>query len=181
MAFIGFKLPNETIRLLSEIEVPEERVDSRHMHVTLVYLGDEVPIKDIALAMGAAYKVASYFRPFTLRTSSVSCFKPKDGPVPIICPIESKEIHQFQKQLREALDEAGVSYSKKFPDYKPHTTLAFAENEIETFKIPPIEWGAHEVVIWGGDEGDQRIEVRLPFSLKNRVAMRYRLASVPTR
>lgn len=174
MAFLGFAVPHATARILSEIEVPGEREDISHFHITMVMLGDEVPIEQISKATEVAYAVISKMRPFTVSTKVVSCFDKKgSGKVPIICLVESPELHQLWAEVCAAFDEAGVEYSKKFPIYRPHVTLSFADAPIEDIPIPEVSWGAHELVLWGGDSGDRRVVVHLPFSLKNRVASRY--------
>lgn len=173
MAFIGFSVPTDTVRILTEIEVPGEREDSRHLHTTMFLLGKNVPIEDIAKATEVIYNVASKTRPFTMRTRKISSFPPSDssdGIYPIICPIESEELHSLRETLRKAFDKAKVPYSKTFPDYKPHVTLSFSKEAFKDTSIPPVEWGAHEIILWGGDSGDQRIAVHFPLSLKNRVA-----------
>jgi hypothetical protein len=82
----------------------------------------------------------------------------------------------LQARLLAAYDTAGIKYENKFPEYKPHVTLAWAEDNIEEHRIPTVEWGAHEMVLWGGDEGDRRVIVTFPFSLKT-AAMSKRVAS----
>ena len=175
MSCIGFKVPHETARLLSEIEVPGERENPGHFHITMFIFGDETPIGELSKAIEAAYKVACTVRPFTVRVSRVSCFPGNPSGVPIICPVESPELHQLWEDLKQAFDEAGVDYSKKYPVYKPHVTLSYAKEPIQGIEIPTVEWGAHELVLWGGDSGDRRLIVNLPFSLKDRVASRYRI------
>lgn len=173
MAFIGFSVPTDTVRVLTEIDVPGDKVDSRHLHTTLLMLEDNVDIKTLAKAMEAIYGVASKQRPFTLRTRRVSCFTPSDtsgGIYPVICPLESEEVHKLWDDLKAALDQVGVRYSKKFPDYKPHVTLSYSEEKMDDLEIPVVEWGAHDIVLWGGDEGDQRINIHFPLSLKSRTA-----------
>lgn len=168
MAIVAFALNSDTSRILSEIQVPGERESQKH--VTLLFLGDDVPVERLAKAMEAAYQVAATTRPFTLRTDTVTCFPKNPGGVPIICKIESEELHALHDRLKAAFDEAGIEYSKKWPDFKPHVTLAYADEEIEDISIPPMEWGAHELIIWGGNSGDQRVIIHIPFSLKNRTA-----------
>lgn len=168
MALIGFSLNEDTSRILSEIEVPGDKVE--HKHVTMIYLGDDVPLETLSKTMEVAYRVVATTRPFTLRTNTVTCFPKNPKGAPIICRVESEELHDLNDRMRSALEAAGISYDKKFPEYKPHVTLAYAPDTIEDMPIPSVEWGAHELVIWGGNSGAQRIVINLPFSLKNRTA-----------
>lgn len=177
MAFIGLALPSPTARVLSEIEVGGKTEAPSHFHITLLYLGENVPIETLGKALVATYEVSSQTDPFTVRTSRVSSFPATpDGEVPIICLVDSAPLHDLHARLKKAYDKAGVDYSKKFPTYRPHVTLSYAEEAIKDRKIPTVEWGAHELVLWGGDEGDRRVVMSFPFSIKDqaaKVAWRY--------
>lgn len=168
MAFLGLRVPPETARLLNEIEVPGTKEPVSSFHVTLLYIGSDVPIETLAEAMKATYEVTSKTRPFTVQTNRVTCF-PKnandDGKCPVICRIDSDPLHDLQSKLRASFDANGVPYSKKFPEYKPHLTLSYGNEEIEERRIPTVSWGAHECVLWGGDSGDNRLVMHFPFSL----------------
>lgn len=177
MAFIGFAVPPSTALVLSDIPVPGDLEAPGTMHVTMLNLGDDVPIEMLSKAMTVAYGVLTTFRPFTMKTSRVTCFPGNSHGVPIICPVESPELHELHEKLGKALDEAGVFYSKKFPVFKPHVTLAYASKAIPDRSIPTIEWGAHELVLWGGDSGAKRLVVHFPLSLTDRVAARVRIAN----
>lgn len=165
MAFIGIKTPHETARLLSEIEVPGKPVPMSESHITLLYLGKGIPVDVLAQAMVAAYNVTSRTRPFTVRTSLLTSFPKNDDGVPIICRIDSDALHDLRSNLSAAFEASGIDFSKRYPDYKPHVTVAYAEDEIDEVRIPTVEWGAHELVLWGGDDGDGRLIVTFPFSL----------------
>lgn len=184
MSFLGLRVPHETARLLSELDIPGRKDSTDHFHITILHLGDNVPIETIAKALVATFKVSDQTQPFTVSTSRVSCFAPKvsktsskNGQCPIICRVDSDELHAMRVKLCASYDEAGVAYDKKFPEYKPHVTLGWADAEIEERRIPTVEWGAHELVLWGGDSGDRRVILTFPMSLKitasRRVVARY--------
>lgn len=179
MAFIGLKTPHETARLLTSIEVPGDAVSMDESHITVLYLGKDVPIEVLAKAMLATYAVTSRTRPFTVRTSTLTCFPKNDDGVPVICRVDSDPLHDLQAKIRASFDQNGVPYSAKYPEYKPHVTLSYAEDEVAEQRIPTIEWGAHELVLWGGDSGDRRLIVTFPFSIDpnqeiaQRVAQRF--------
>lgn len=164
---IGIKIPEATARVLAEIPVDGE--PSAHPHITILNLGDDVPIPTLADMMVAAYDVAAKHSPFTVRTSLVSSF-PSEDSVPIIARIESDELHDLWNDLRNAFDQVDLEYSKKFPNFSPHVTLAWADEQPEDQRIPTIEWGAHELCIWGGNSGEGRVLIHMPFSIMNRAA-----------
>jgi len=164
MAFLGFKVPADTAQLFKSIDVPGHR--ESFSHITVLNFGKEMDAKTLSRAMETAFDVASTMKPFTVRTDTVTCFPAGDDGVPIICPVQSDAIQGLWKRLGEAFDAAEIPFSKKFPVYRPHVTLAYADSPIVDRKIPLIEWGAHELILWGGDGGDRGVVVHMPFSLR---------------
>jgi 2'-5' RNA ligase len=112
----------------------------------------------------------SKFEPFLVKAKKVSHFpKREDNPIPIIAPIESKELDELHKKLANAFDSDKIEFNKTFRDYKPHITLAYSDDEFDDFKIdPPIEFIVNEVVLWGGDEGDDRVFITFPLKAPER-------------
>lgn len=182
MAFIGLRVPAEVGRLLNTIEVPGEHVSGDTYHVTIAMLGDEVPIEMISKAVEAVYSVASTQVPFQVSLNRVSTFPKNPNGVPVICPIVSSDLHTFHDAIKSALDAAGVDYSKKFPEFKPHVTLSYAEDEMADIPFGgPIDWSVYEVVLWGGDSGDERLSVSFPFSMPGKTALFRRLIQAQMR
>lgn len=183
MAIIALEVPHATARLFGSIEVPGTRTPIGTAHITIVYVGDDVAIDVLAEVVKATYEVTSRAAPFTVRATRVTHFpgNPDDQEgYPIIARVESDALHELREDLVAALDEAGVDFDKKFPVYKPHVTLSYADEPVEEFRIPTIEWGAHEIVIWGGGEGDERLKVTFPLTLPavaQRVASRFMSAT----
>jgi 2'-5' RNA ligase len=168
MAFVGLRVPHETARLLGELEVAGDKEPVSNLHTTVLYLGKDVPVEQIASSVTAIYEVTSKTKPFTVETSIVTSFPPNpDDGVPIIARIESEPLHQLQAALKAALKKHGVAFSDKYPEYKPHVTLAYLQDgeAPADIQIPPVTWGVGEVVLWGGDTGDNRLIVTFPFSL----------------
>lgn len=186
MAFLGIKVPHETARLLGGLEVPGKRESNSSLHITMFFFGDEVPIETLAKIMTATFGVTSQTKPFTVRTTQLTSFPKGDDGTPIICRIESDALHDLREQIRVVFEEQGIEFSKRFPGYKPHVTLAYDDGDepFEEKRIPTVEWGAHEIVLWGGDDGDDKLVVTFPFALGDldrlaaaRVALRYLAAS----
>jgi 2'-5' RNA ligase len=166
MGMLGLRVPHETARILSEIEVPGEPEPEGHFHITLIYIGDKVPIEVLVRAIVPVYSVSSTTVPFNVSTAEVTSFPAnKEGKTPVICRVESDGIFTFRQRLCDALDIHGVEYDKKFPQYRPHVTLSYADEAVDPTPIPRLSWGAHEAVLWGGDEGDRRLIVAFPLSL----------------
>lgn len=164
MAFLGIRVPIETGRLLKGIEVPGENEGPSEYHITLLCFEDNWPVSEISKSLEAAHDVISKVKPFTVKVETVFCFPAKDdGPVPVVAKVESKELHDMRDKLAKEFDKCSIEFSKVFKDFKPHITLAYAKESIDKFKIDPvIEFAVQEVVLWGGDHGDDRIFITFP-------------------
>jgi 2'-5' RNA ligase len=164
MSFLGIRVPVEVGRLITGLEVPGEKETPSEYHITIVCFEDNWPISEIVKATEAAYNVISDIKPFLVRASKVSHF-PAHGssPIPIIAPIECRELHSLRKKVCKELDAYKIDYEKTFSTYNPHITLAYSEGTFDDFQIePPLEFSVSEVVLWGGDHADDRIFTTFP-------------------
>jgi 2'-5' RNA ligase len=163
MAFLGIRVPHETGRLLSSIDVPGEKEGASEYHITILCFEDNWPITEIAKAMEATYNVVSTIKPFLVETNSVKCFpRYKDEPIAVTARIDSNELHKLNEKLKKEFDKQNIKYSKTFKDYNPHITLAYTEEKVDDFDIDAVEFSVQEVVLWGGDHGDDRIFITFP-------------------
>jgi 2'-5' RNA ligase len=158
MAFIGIKVPTEVLTKLSALEVTGEKVDPSEMHITLLYLGKSVPLAQIIKAIAVCAKFAETMKPFMVGCAKQICFpaNPEDG-VPVIARIQSPSIVEFREAMRGELEKAGVQYSNKY-EYKPHVTLAYADEPCPDQDFEPITWTVNEFTIWGGNEMGEKVE-----------------------
>ena len=132
MAFLGIRVPHETGRLLSGLDVPGEKEGTSELHITILCFEENWPIAEIAKALEATYDVVSKIKPFLIKVDSVGCFpKREDNPCPIIAKVKSDDLMDLNEKLREEFDKCDIEYSKIFKDYKPHITLAYADKEID--------------------------------------------------
>jgi 2'-5' RNA ligase len=164
MAFLGIRVPQEVGRLITGLEVPGERESTSEYHITILCFEDNWPISEISKATETTFETIVDIKPFLVKASKVSHFPPhNDGPIPIIAPIDSKELHELHKKLCKSFDKAKIDYKKTFKEYKPHITLAFSKEDHDDFKIEPkLEFVVNEVVLWGGDHADDRIFITFP-------------------
>jgi len=163
MAFLGVKIVPEVARMFRNIDVPGKKEPENEYHITVLCFDSEWPLKNVAKAMQATYEVVQNIAPFHVKSKKVTCFpKREDNPVPIIAAIESDELHDLNKKLKKAFDKEKIDYMKTFKDFKPHMTLAFAQDEIKDIKIDPVEFYVHELVLWCGDDGDDRFFITFP-------------------
>jgi 2'-5' RNA ligase len=164
VAFLGIRVPVESGRLIKQLNVPGDKESPSEYHITLLCFEDNWPIAEISKALEATYDVISEISPFCVKATKVSHFpKREDNPIPIIAPIDSDELQELHKKLAKEFDKQKIDFKKTFKDYKPHITLAYSEDEHDDFKIDPaIEFIVNEVVLWGGDSGDDRIFITFP-------------------
>lgn len=166
MAFLGIRISSEVGRLIAGLEVPGEKEAPSEYHITILCFEDNWPISEIAKATKATFNVISEIVPFLVKSSKVSHFPSyDDGPIPIIAPVDSKELHELHKKMCKEFDKAKIDYKKTFKDYKPHITLAYSKDKHDDFKIDPeVKFSVNDIVLWGGDHADDRIFIT--FSLK---------------
>lgn len=166
MSFLGLKVPHETARLLSGLDVPGTHEATSSFHVTMFYFGKDPDIDQLVRVIKTTFKTIEGTKPFTVRTSQLTSFPKGDDGTPIICRVESDALHDLRDKIKAAYLAEGVEFANNFPDYKPHVTLAYSdEDSFEEKRIPTVEWGAHELVLWGGNSGDDVLVVHFPFAL----------------
>lgn len=168
MAFLGIRIPHETGRLLAQIDVPGEKISTSEMHITLLHFQSEWPISELSKSIEATYDVVSKFHPFLISIGKMTSFsKNPEGNVPIIGKVDSEELMKLREKLADSFDKEDIDFSKTFKDYKPHVTLAYAEDKPDDKKFHPVEFVVSEIVLWGGDHGDDRIFVTFPLAGPN--------------
>ena len=115
-----------------------EGEDKEELHVTLLFFPGG---GDMEKLHRACEKVAASFSPFIARSTGVGSFDTGDQKT-----IHLDMIREPLAELREALMAEVEGYSTKFPDFKPHITLAYVdketplpEHEAVTLKVDRIE------------------------------------------
>jgi hypothetical protein len=94
--------------------------------------------------------------------------------------VVSNDLHTFRASLVKAVEEAGIPFPNTYPTFRPHVTigygsdpLVYSDNAVDV-QFPEVEWGAHELILWGGDSGNDRVVVTFPLSLKTDHATTHR-------
>jgi 2'-5' RNA ligase len=156
MAMIGIRVPEEAAEKLAGVPVPEgKRITKEEMHVTMVYLGSQVPvIASLGAAIGV-HTVARKWKPFKVHAAILTSFQgsEEDGSTPIIVRIVSEELMRFREEVRKSMDKMSIPYSNKWPDYKPHVTLTYTKEKVnQPRRIDAISWDVKEIVVWAGEE-----------------------------
>lgn len=178
MAFIGLRVPSEVSRVLDQLEVPGTVVPANQKHITIVHLGSKVPVDTLGDVIITAHEILSKEVPFQVTLERIDAFPSGDDGVPIIAPILSEELQSIHKKLIAAFDADGLPYSKRFPEYKPHVTLSYGpEGSGDGVQAPmgPLPWSVYEIVLWGGDAGEDNLTVTFPLALPGKTALWHRL------
>jgi 2'-5' RNA ligase len=182
MALLSIQVPHEVARALGRVKVPGTPESRETYHITLLYLGKDIPIDDVSKALVVAYRVAEVTKPIPLAIDEVSSFPKGDDGVPIICPVNSPELHQLWEALCSAFDDAKVDYSKKWPIFKPHVTLAYDTTDFDgPMSIGPIDWVSYEMSLWSGNSGDDAVSITIPFSFPSKEAVYRKLVQARLR
>lgn len=160
-----FSVPNEVSRILRELRVPG--TPETQSHVTVIHFGDDIPVEQVANILPVVYQVTSSTRPFSMMSRTVGTFDPGDNGTPVIAFVESPDLHRLRERLLGALDAAGISYSTKFKEYRPHVTITYSEENLKGFEhsFTPVSWGAYELSLWGANRGDGELVVAFPFNV----------------
>jgi 2'-5' RNA ligase len=137
--------------------------DNSPTHTTVLYIG-EVPEKQKELMKLIIKGVVHDFEPFELsleeKVSYFEATKNSDGCKIAKLQIISKDLKKLNKKLNEAFEIAGIKVDNSFPEYKPHTTLAYIKEDKEyEGKIPKGKFTAHSVFIWG-DGCNVEVEIK---------------------
>ncbi len=170
MAFLGIEIPIEISEELSKIKVPGKKEDPAYLHVTMFYLGDKVKPEEVAKAMVAAYSIIKNTEPFKIKGRTVTSFPEGKYGFPIIIEIESDELISLRKKIKNKFEKEKIEFSNRFPDYRPHLTLSYSPKEVEEFNIKPISCKVESIVVWGGDDAKEGINIYLPLKGVKKVA-----------
>jgi 2'-5' RNA ligase len=158
MAIVCLKVPYNIAKTLSGIDVPGDHVPTEEKHITILNLGDDLSIQTIGKSVITCARVTEKMKPFQVQLNGYSTFPKGKLGIPIICHVQSEELHELHDQLSKAFDSSGIEYSKKFPEFKPHVTLSYCDEKIHDKKFKnSFTWTATDLVLWGGEHGDERI------------------------
>jgi 2'-5' RNA ligase len=163
MAMIAIPISPDTSRLFKEIEIEGNREPCDH--ITMFYLGDNIPFKTILEIMPILYKVTSNTLPFEINCSKITTFPKGEYGYPIIAELKSKELMEIRKKILSSLRRNHIKIDNSFKEYRPHITLAFAKKRAK-IKLPEkMTLMANQIALYGGDTADSKIFVNFPFTL----------------
>ncbi len=169
MAFLGLKIQNDIAEKLKRIDVPGNKEDE--LHLTMCYFPDKLSLSDISKVIEVMISLTEKLTPFEIELIQVNCFPKGDDGVPVKIEVESGVLQEIRLDLVNALDEVGVEYSKKFPDFNPHITLSYSEEEIKPLKFKTtVKLLISELCFWAGDWGPTKLVCNFPLEFQTKEA-----------
>lgn len=142
-------LPKEIAR-----QFPDEgrqETDKSPSHITILYLGSVLPALEKKL-LRVVNEVCEATKPFVASLKRPRKFVNDKGQIILHSPVKSGRLVRFHDNLRAALLNAGIQVDNKFPEFKPHITIAYCNNkkELKQYKEirPEGEWIVNSIWIW---------------------------------
>jgi tRNA nucleotidyltransferase/poly(A) polymerase/2'-5' RNA ligase len=129
--------------------------DDSPSHVTFLYIGDfqedEAEQERLVEILRAILKRWWPGAKATLGPVDYFVHKDKDRVVPHVTVDFDKDLSAFRHRIKQELLEAGFEVADKFPEYKPHVTLAYLPGLDGKWKgpVPKGSWEFDEMEVWG--------------------------------
>ncbi len=122
-AFVALPLPDPVCASLEALQARLKvgrRSDPQTFHITLAFLGDNVPDRDLEAAHEALEALAA--RPLTLRIDGLDTFGGATPRVLVAVVQPDPALMALQKKVRSLLHGAGLMLPRE--RFRPHVTLA---------------------------------------------------------
>lgn len=152
MSMIALKIPLDISDKLSKIKVDGKKESPEEYHITMFYFDGKLKIDDVCKITKTMNSVLGRFSPPKISFKEVSYFPKGDDGFPVVVPILSDDLIEVRKSLAKAFDKEKINYSKKWPEFKPHLTLAYSKKEPTDQKVDKSSWSATELVLYAGDK-----------------------------
>lgn len=126
------------------------------LHITLGYLGKDVPAATIKRVRQAVRELATDTLAFEITLRGTASFPPSessDQKTPHYARVQSPELLRLRKRLVGALADIGVELDGTHPDYTPHVTLAYTDPEASfSATVPETRFPCTELVLAIGEK-----------------------------
>jgi 2'-5' RNA ligase len=128
--------------------------DTSPSHVTFLYIGDFKGNARQAELVDVLKDVCRRWWPVCKAVlGDVDYFDhhDKDRRVPHVCVDFDKDLSGFRQRVKQELTNAGIEVGDRFPEYKPHVTLAYMPGMDGEWKgkVPKGSWDFDKMEVWG--------------------------------
>ena len=128
--------------------------DSSPSHVTFLYIGDFKCKTEQGTLVEKLQEICHRWWPMcnaVLDKLEYFDHHDKDRRVPHVSVQFDKDLSGFKHRVKQELADAGIKCGDKFPEFKPHVTLAYMPGMDAEWegKIPKGQWSFDEMEIWG--------------------------------
>lgn len=128
--------------------------DTSPSHVTFLYIGDFKGSAKQEELVGVLKDVCRRWWPAckaVLGDLQYFDHEDKDRRVPHVCVEFDKDLSSFRHRVKQELTDAGIEVGDRFPEYKPHVTLAYMPGMDSEWKgkVPKGSWSFDKMEVWG--------------------------------
>jgi len=162
---LSISLSPDISRLFREITFKDKITRDPSDHITMFYLGDNIPLKKLIKMIPIIFDITCDMKPFMVSCSKITTFPKGKNGYPIIGEIKSKDLSALRDKLKKEFEKNKIKYDSTFKDYKPHVTLGYSKNKPKNTSFSKINWSINHISLYGGDESDSRFFVNFPFTL----------------
>lgn len=165
MPMIAIKIPEKIADRLSREAVPGKKCPPEEMHLTLFYF-KELKFEEALKVIACMHEVLKKSSSIKINLKKIVSFPSNEDGTPVIVPIISDDLIRLREKLAKKLDEEGLEYSKKYPEFKPHVTLSYSTKDVEERKLlSPFTFKVDEVILYAGKDMDSNMIVTIPFQI----------------
>lgn len=165
MALLGLLVPASVSDALLKVKCPGDKDPADH--ITMFYFEQNLTMKDIVKICKAVSAVIERHKSLKLSVNQISCFPKGPDGVPIKGDVESKELLSLREALVKKFNKDKIVFSKTHAGFHPHVTVSYSKKEIDNINLKkPITWTADKLILWGGSDSENGINVEIPLGGK---------------
>jgi len=135
----------------------KELEDKSPAHITLLYLGS-VPLQLQNKVYSVTQRYCDFVRPFSVKLGRPKKFVNDEEQIILHSPVKSKRLFNLHDILKQAFLQNQIPVDNKFPEYRPHITIAYcnSEDELNNYKHikPQGSFEINHLWLWGGNQAE---------------------------
>ena len=169
MTFLHLPIPSNISSILQSIPLSGKIVrPDPSDHATLFYFEQEIDLDYALKIIPIVQKVTTKVKPFIINFSKFSSFPSGKYGTPIICPIKSSELIKLRSEIKNAFEDNDIEFSNKFPQFKPHVTLGYYEEE-HSGKFNEVAFPCNKIIFELNSDNKEKEILKVEFPFGNTV------------